>query len=233
MFKATVTTIICFLIALVGAQTFDEETSSIILLQMKAVQREIGVTEAQRVAMNKFADAHRSRLNQYYQQLQARKNGSNPDEGKLIGMFAELKNAVLKQLTPAQLKRLREVSLQALDFGALADHAVGQRVGLSNAQQERIRSLMDSGLKEANQVRENAMMKATAELRNSKPKSDAERRKVYDEANRRAEAAAETVAPQVGLIRADTKKKILAILTPKQKAAWQALLGKPFHLPKP
>ena len=202
--------------------SFDEKMSSVILLQSKVVQKELGVTTQQRAAMNKFADAHRLKLNAYYQQIQsgqgksAQISISAKDEQQLQVMFNTMKRGVLAQLSAAQLKRLREISLQTLDFTALGDQSVDSRIGLSGAQRTKVQAAITAGLKQANGVRNNAIANATKGVTSQ------------DEANRRAEAASDQTSPQVIQIRNGTKAKVMSLLTAQQRAKWQALLGKPF-----
>jgi len=199
--------------------SFDEEMSSVILLQSKVVQKELGVTTAQRAAMNKYADAHRAKLKVLYSRLQAnhQQNINQKDQQELRSMFNTMKRGVFAQLTAAQLKRLREISLQTLDFTALGDPIVAARVGLSASQSSKIRSVINSGIKQANVVQNNAVATATKGAT------------TQDQANQLAESAANQVSPQVVSIRNDTKQKVMALLTAQQRSRWQGLLGRPFH----
>jgi len=216
--------------ALVSAQNnFDYTVSSVILLQSKPVQKEIGVTEQQLSAMNKFADSHRAKLKVYYLSLQKSKSKNKPSETRLLTMFNELKKGVLGQLNASQLKRLREISLQELGFSALGDAAVGTRIGLSSSQQRKVQAVLNTGITSANRVQMRAINDATGDLQTVKPKNATEQEKLRDEATRRAEAAAERVSPQVSSIRESTRHQIMTLLTPKQRLAWAELQGKPFH----
>jgi hypothetical protein len=238
MFKVILRLVLGLLgvVAAVGAfaDTFDQEIASIILLQLKPVQKELGVTAQQRDAMNKFADAHRAKLTVYYNQLKKEQSaGQKPSmsQDKLVGLFNELKQGVLSELSEAQIKRLREISLQALDFTALADKAVADRIGLTGAQQKKVRTVISSGVALANKTRNTAINQATASLMKSAPKTDTEKKALYAEADRKAEAASQKVNPQLLQIRTQTRAEVMSMLTPSQKAKWQALLGRPYHLP--
>lgn len=218
-------------LALTGAlarqrDPFDEKMASIILLQSKVVQRELGITEHQRAAMNKYADAHRMKLNAYYQQVQG-KGSVSVDDSKLRSMFETLKKGVLAQLSASQVKRLREISVQTLDFTGLADPLIAQRIGLSSAQTQKVQHIVAAGMADANAVRERAVEGAIKPLQSRKPKTADDQQRLQAEADRRAEAAVEQVTPQILLIKSDTKKKTLAVLTAQQKARWHALMGTP------
>jgi hypothetical protein len=208
------------------AESFDAKVASVILLQLKPVQKEIGLSEAQRTAMNKYADAHRAKLKAYYEQL----GNTKPSEQKLLGFFAVMKAGVISQLSATQLKRLREISLQALDFTALADQAVANEVGLSASEESSLKSVVAEGVGKANDIRNKAIGKATSDIVKQRPKTDKERQTLEDEYNRRAEAATDQVAPQLNTIRDSTRRKVMAILTSSQRAKWESLLGKRFNM---
>jgi len=210
-----------------AAENFDSEVASIILLQIKAVQKELGVTELQRAAMNKFADAHRARLGDYYKKVE--KAGGTPDEQKLLVMFREMKKGVLSQMSPAQIKRLREISLQTLDFVALSDKTVGAKVGLSPSQLAQIGDIVKLAEERADGIRDDAVKKATDGQHHSSPKSKQEYDSMIKDRSQRVNAAIKSILPQVESIRAESKKQVMDILTPDQKAKWQALLGSPFR----
>jgi len=214
-------------VSVFAQDNFDYQLSSVEVLTQKSVQKELGVSEQQRAAMNKFADAHRAKLKAYYTKVQ--KAGGTVDSAKLTGYYQDLRKGVLKQLSASQLKRLREISLQRFGFSALGDPAVGQKVGLSPSEQKKMQAILTKGLNGAKQVQVNAINKATAKLEKVKPKSAAEQAKLQDDATKLAESAMQEVSPQVDRITADTRQKAMGLLTPQQKANWQALLGKPFR----
>lgn len=223
----------CLSLAAIGsADDFDFHVGSLVLLQVKEVQKELGVTEAQRGKLNKHAEAHRNLLKTYGdtldKQAAATKQEVKPDERKLEVFFNDLKKKVFAELKPTQIKRLREISLQQLGFSALNDALVAKRVGLSEAQIERVRKSFDLGFNEAADVEREAVNKAVKPYQDKKPKTDAEAEKLYNEMQTKAEAARKTVAPRVEKIRAFTRDKIMNILTPQQRQAFQALMGKPF-----
>jgi hypothetical protein len=217
----------CFAAVGAFADSFDAKVASVILLQLKPVQKEIGLTEGQRTAMNKFADAHRAKLKAYYDQLG---NSGQPNEQKLLTFFEAMKAGVLSQLTPPQLKRLREISLQALDFTALADHVVADEVGLSASQQVKVKQVVTVGVTRANDIRNTAVNKATGDLVKQKPKTEKEQQALSDEYNRRAEAATDRVSSQLNQIRESTRQQVMALLTSTEHAKWEMLLGKRFSM---
>lgn len=216
---------------------FDFKMASVIILQSKEVQKELGVTEAQRTQMNKHADKHRGELVAYQKQLEANQKDKNKpldvDPTKMDGMFVNLKKGVFGQLKPAQLKRLCEISLQQLGLVALIDETVATRVGLTAAEQKRVKSTYEAGIKEADDIARSGQAQLEIQLNELRkkypnPKTDAEKQKVMAEAQKKAEAIEKRIDPQIESVRKVTLTKMLSLLTAKQRANWTALLGKPF-----
>lgn len=217
-----------------AADDFDYHIASVVLLQLKEVQTELKITEAQRAKMNKHAETHRGKLTDYSKQLdqrsEAAKKQVGPDEAKLSAMFDELKKKVLAELSAAQIKRLREISLQQVGFAALNDSLVATKVGLNKDQLERIRRTFESGFREAEELERGAVQKAIGPYKDRKPKDGAEEKKLYEEVQKKADQARDSVSARVDKIREFTKSKIMGILTPQQKQAFTALQGKPFKV---
>lgn len=230
----------CLLTATFGLaqhDPFDFQMASVILLQNKAVQKELKVTEAQRATMNKAADKHRSAMTAYQKQLEAKQKDKtkplNVDASRVDGMFVELKKGVFATLSKVQLKRLREISLQQLGIVALTDPTVATRVGLSKAEQSKFTSVYEAGLKEADSIAQSGQAQLEVQLRELRkkypnPKTDAEKKKVMDEAQKKAATIEKRIDPQIEKVRQATFKKLESMLSAKQKSAWKALLGKTF-----
>src|SRR4051812_29884919 len=110
-----------------GMDQFDLHVSSLRILQDRSVQAELGVTTAQRAKMDKFADGYNSDLNAYLAELKKQNKADEqlPDETMSM-MLARLKQSVMAVLTPSQLKRLREISLQAYGLNGLMDDTVAK-----------------------------------------------------------------------------------------------------------
>jgi hypothetical protein len=217
-----------FLAVAAVADNFDEAIASVIVLQIKAVQMDIGVTVQQRASMNKFADAHRAKLTEYYKQLES--THGKMDEQKIENMFWEMKRQVLSQLSSSQIKRLREISLQVMDFTALADKVVGQKIGLSASQQAKVQTIVKTAEDKANGLAGSAVDKATAGFKDKKPGSQQEADTLAKEMNQRANAAGESIRPQINRIRAAARRDVMAVLTEGQRATWKELLGSPIKL---
>lgn len=219
---------LCFalLLSAIGrTDDFDRHVADIVILQLKPVQREIGLTEAQRAKMNDAADQHRAELSQYEEELERSKG--KPKSARLIKYYDELKGKVLNQLTPAQVKRLGQISLQHAGVLALGDQVVATRIGLSSAQLAAVRKAIVSDQKTIARVEKETAGPILAKYKDRKPQSAQEaqelRKKVHDE----VQAA---VGPKLEMIVAADSANIMKGLSPAQRKAFRDLQGKRFEI---
>jgi hypothetical protein len=217
---------------LASADQFDRHVADITLLQVKEVQTELKITETQRKKMNGFADAHRSKLTSYETKLKAdaqkAKKQVQPDEKILAGYFGSLKNSVISSLSDAQIKRLRELTLQRSGLTGILDQQVATKVGVNAASLKKLRDLYAAGAKEAASIEEAALKKVLSPYQNRKPKDEAEAKKLRAEVEKKMAAEAKVIQPRIAKVQQSTRDKMLATLTAKQKSTYQALQGKPF-----
>lgn len=216
--------------ASVMADDFDRKIAGMPLLQDKKVQTELKITEVQRKKMNAHADAFNKKSQAYQKELEAqqKKTGKpvQPDPKRIDALMATLKANVLKELSAVQLRRLRELSLQAVGVTALGDDLVAARIGLTGAQKTQVRKVVKEGLDAANKLIGQADANARKGIK--EPKTEAEFKKAEATYNTRMEAEQKKIQPQLTKIRDATIKKALAILNAKQNEAWKALQGKPY-----
>jgi hypothetical protein len=212
------------------ADAFDNQIASVQLLQTKAVQKELAISEAQRSKMNVFAQEFNKQAEAYRNELNKKSNNGKiqvtPDRNREIAMLNQLKTKVLGTLSAGQVKRLREISLQAVGVTALGDDAVAQKIGLSETQKKQIRDLVGKGLTGANKLIQDANQRAMKGI--AQPKNEAEAKKAQELFQKRSVAEQQKIKGQVEKIRSTTITGVMAILNAKQKSTWNTLLGKPF-----
>lgn len=219
------------------AQTaFDRYVADIRILQDQRIQKELGITAAQKSRMNKAADAHRSELQKIdaafrkeAEAAQKAKKPWRPDMTRLNPANARLKAAVLKELTAKQIVRLRELSLQVAGPSALMDSQVAKQTGLSDAQVKRLRDTFTAGARQAQQLERSTAEPIFKPYQNRKPKDEAEAKKWQQEINTKLQAAMKRVRPQMERIQRETRTKMEAILTAAQRSKFKSLQGKPFN----
>lgn len=207
------------------ADAFDKQVASITLLQNRKIQDDMKITEAQRQKMNQNA----APFNKTVQDLSKKANGKPPteaDQKKIYEALAKMKTAIMSSLTDAQAKRLREISLQAIGVGALGDDTVAKRLGISDNVKAKIRAELTAGLQKAGKVQQDVLAKAQEGIK--EPKTEAEKKKAQETFNARLKQYEPEATKKINAIRAESEKKVLAMLSAQQRATWKALLGKPF-----
>lgn len=210
---------------------FDLHVASLRVLESRAVQKEIGISTAQRGMMDNFANKYNADLKKYVEGL--RKSGKDPSTLKgpdagMLKLLATLKRNVMGVLSAGQLKRLREISLQVFGLNGLLDDVVATKVGLSKEQLAKMRTTFEAGSKKANDMIAGAIVPVNNQFKNAKPKTDAEKKQTLTAYEGKRKEALDKIKGPVDQIRKDTRGKILAILTPTQKSTYLALQGKAF-----
>ncbi len=214
-----------------GRDAFDLHAASFQLLTLDSVKKELGVTQAQRAKMNKHADAHSAVVDRL---IKAQKDSKDPRKSaeKLApqaqASMKRLNDLVLGELSAAQLKRLREISLQQVGPSALGDTVVAKKVGMTDAQVKQLRKVYETAAEQAAKIQKSAMDKVFAGMPKERPKDPKKAKEVYDEGMRRAKVEGDRVKPILTQIAKGADTKALAVLTAAQRQAWTALQGKPF-----
>lgn len=206
---------------------FDKRAADVGLLQAKQIQSEVGITAAQRTKMNAAADRHRKNLQDYEKTLKAL-GSSTPDKQRLLGYFETLKNDVFAALTPAQIRRLRELTLQRLGLVALTDPQVAKKAGLSDAQVTKLKNAFQAGRTKFVTLQQSTAKPILAPYAGRKPKTQAEATALRTEIEGKLKVASNRVKPRLVAIGKETDAAMMAVLTPAQKSAWAALKGRPF-----
>jgi len=200
-----------------GLDMFDAHCADIMVLQTKKIQTELGVTKSQRQKMNVFAKKYDAKANALKKELKASGKRSDP---RLLEYYDDLKIGVLGELTADQVRRLREISLQKFGLIALCDPVVGKKLGLSDDQQKKLRSTYDEGKMKF----DSTLARVYEPYQNRVPKDKAEAEAIRVELKGKLSIAKFPLLS----IRDDYDKRMRAILTSNQKAAYAALLGKPY-----
>lgn len=223
-----------------AVDSFDYHCANIALLQDrgdglgKVIQKEIGITEAQRKKMNDVASAYRAKLEAYQKQLK----GSRPDLNVLNQRMAELKRGIVGLMTPAQIKRLRELNLQAAGLIGLLDKVVATKIGMTDAQYKQFYKTYVDGKTSAESIVKATMVpidqkyqKLALAYKGQEKQHEADLKKLHDQYMGEANAAERQIQPRIKAITDGTQQKMTAMITAKQKAAWIALQGKRFVPP--
>ncbi len=212
---------------------FDFYASNVVILQAKNIQKEIGLTEAQRKTMNDIANVDRPKRAAVLQELQkeaeaAQKAGKQyqPDYARIRPLDEALKKNVLGVLKPEQLKRLRELTVQQAGMTALLDERVAKEAGVPSATVAKLRTVFASGAQRAEEAKRKVQKKIFDIYSKKKPKNDAEGKQLQQEALAKY---GKEVSPLLASIQSDVRTKLSALLTAAQKEGLKRLEGRMLH----
>lgn len=207
---------------------FDLEVSNVLILQVRSIQKEVGMTEAQRSKLNVYATSFNASKDAFLKSEKARseKEGKNfkPNETKLRQMFASFRGQVLTQLSAKQIKRLSELTLQEVGMAAMLDANVARKLALSPSQSAKLEAAYQEGIKKSAAVEQQAV----APIRKDFQGKDPNDKKTRDQFNQRMSSAEKESRPKLEKIKEETRAKFRAILSAQQQAQWKALQGTPF-----
>lgn len=215
--------------AALAADEFDFYFADISILQDKKVQAELKITETQRTNMNK----HAAWLNTQSQAIDTQVKGGKltpENANKQMGVhLGTLKKKICDELSAAQLKRLREITLQRDGLLPLMDLKMGERIGLTKAQTQKLRDSYIANDKKAKDIQTAAYKPIFDKYAAMKPKDKAEEQKLIDQRNKELEAAQKKIQPQLEALGKSYGTMVDTTLSKEQKDAFAALKGKPFE----
>lgn len=211
---------------------FDYEVSNIGLMQAKEVQKDMGISEAQRAKLNKHADwlnAQNKKLNSMAEKFAAKKK-QPPAVLQLesIQILKEMKRRVMGELSKQQVVRLRELTIQQAGYLALMDPSVAQKIGLNESKVGQIRSHFEQNNKDLNEAQKAAFDPLAKKYQNADPKAIESDPKKKAEYEKDVQAAQAKVGPKMEALQKDWNSFVEKLLTSQQLSAFKALQGKTF-----
>lgn len=231
----TILTLICTSVLAFAADDFDTKVANIDVLRDKNVQAELGITEGQRKSMNVFADkfttANREKVAEY-QKAKKKPDQAFADFG--MKQYVSLRTNVLKILSPGQIKRLRELTLQAAGPRALLDKTVSDKVGIPTAEYTKFRATIAEGDQKIAKIKKAVAEKIEKKYKDQKqPKTQKETDALRAKFNKDLEAEMKSREAEMKAVLIASEKKTGAIITKKYLDTLKALMGKPFVVKKP
>ena len=187
------------------------------LLQSETVQKDLQLTPEQ---IDKLKEVRKTAFRGLGERRRRPEDLSDEQRKELRkkaeAQAAETKKKIEAILTPKQMERLKEIRLQWVGLGALADPDVRKALNLTDEQKEKIKKLR------------NELLDKATDLRKDVRKADRDERQ-----KKMAEAR-----DKVQKLRKKTLDDILALLTTEQRAQFDKMLGKklelkPSELPPP
>lgn len=222
------------LVALAGTCTafcqpsWDREVADFTLLTLEPVKKELNLTAAQRAKMNAHAQSYNVLGKKIEAKLAKNQKISDAEQKQLAKAREDLRQKVLNELTPTQLVRLRQITLQQAGLVALGSEEVVRKLGISAPVAKKLRDTINAGLEQSSKILQDVRDRLHKEFAAKQPKTDAERKKVEAQFNKRLDEEMTKAKPKVSKVAEDTERKALALLTATQRSGWATLLGKPF-----
>lgn len=217
------------------ADEFDMKVANIDVLRDKVVQKELGVTTGQLKTLNKHAQdfeaAGKKKIEEYQK---AKKQPDAAFQTFSEALVKKLRGQVLGTLSPGQIKRLRELTLQLAGPRALLDQAVALKCGMTTKEHSALTAAVREGDRAVAKIKQEVGLAVREKHKSdAKPKdgkaADALQKKIFEELNagmKKRESEVKAI-----LLKADTKTKSIVKKTHLDKL--QALMGKIFTPPKP
>ncbi|MBS1702007.1 MAG: hypothetical protein JST12_10130 [Armatimonadetes bacterium] len=225
---------LCLSMAALAADSFDLQVANIELLQDKNIQKEVKITTAQHSKLESLAQAYNNKTKAKVEEYQKAKKGIDGDFQRfMLQQHDELRTNVLKELSAAQLKRLREITLQAVGPRALLDKAVAKKVGMSDAEFTKFRAAIVEGDQKIAKIKKQVSDKIRPKYANvQKPKTKEEAEKLQASLNKDLESEMHKHDAEMKTIIAESEKKTAAIVKKEYLQRLKALMGTPFLPPK-
>ena len=214
---------------------FDYKVSNIDVLRDKGVQAEIGITEGQRSRMNVFAEQYSKASQAKVAEYQKAKKKPDQALSKFsFDLYVTLRTNVLKILSPGQIKRLRELTLQAAGPRALLDKAVSERVGIPSAEYTAFCAAIRDGDQKVAAIKQKVSEKVRLRYKNQKPpKTQKESEDLQKKLNADLSAEMKLHDSELRSVITASETKTGKIITKKYLDALKALMGKAFVSKKP
>jgi transcription termination factor NusB len=229
---ATLLTAVLAVLAWAAADPFDVYVSNIEILQSKAVQADLKISDAQRAALNKHADWYNGQTKKVVEPLQAAKaTDSQRQQGatKIAGFQEQLKGRIIKELSNWQVKRLGQISLQQAGIVALLDQRVAKKVGLTDGQLTKLRNGWESSGKRVADAERKAKQPIFDKYKKKSPKDDKEAKELGDAYAKEMQAADKSLEPVLAKAKKEFETLVDTTLTAGQKKAWGDLKGPQFR----
>jgi hypothetical protein len=212
------------------------------LLSKPAVQDELQLTNKQKSKLQEVTAAWNQQRQERLETIRNSLSGGITDpemiRTRILAIREEGDTAIAKILTRSQCIRLEQIALQQEGLWALTRPEIAQRLNMSPEQQELIQEIMVQLRQEMLQQAESDLSQMSGESsENVRPDHEATQAKEQTPEPKsqmvKMQKAEDRLRQQVARGRQQASQEIGKILSRKQKAAFNRMLGKPFDITKP
>lgn len=210
---------------------FDQKVANFQLLTQKPIQTELKITEAQRKKMNTFGQSFEKESKSLVDSYQKAKKQMDAEfQKKSFANLTKLRNSVLGVLSDAQLKRLREITIQVAGKVAVLDVNVAEKLGISKSQRETVSKLYTEAQQKLQAIQTEAIKALEPKYREKEKsaKTDKDRQALQAAFQKELQAELKKREPRAVAIQKDYDGKMSKQISKAQWAKLDALKGKPF-----
>ena len=199
-----------------------------IMAGAKSVQRELRLEPEQQVRLEALYKLYVLGQQKVYRAWETDTAPANAPkfEKQLDELGDTLSADVLKVLSIPQRKRVREIALQQVGLPALVQTGVAADLKLTQAQKSQLQALFRAFDKRSEDFDALAAQRLQAIPKPKDPSGMPE----YERKRLEAVKAMRPEEESLERARREMEAKALAVLSQEQRAAWTALLGKPFQM---
>ena len=217
--------------AALAKDEFDMKVSNVEILRDRAIQDELGITEGQRKTLNGFADKFNAANNAKIAEYQkAKKQPDMAFQKYTFDQYVKMRASVLGALSDGQLKRLREVTIQAAGPRAIMDKNVATKVGLTDKDYNFIRTTIISSDQKIAKIKNDvgAIIRKKYE-KTAKPKTKEEAEKLNKKVQADITAEMKKREPEFKALVKASDEKVKTVVKQSHLDKLKALCGKPFQ----
>lgn len=220
-------------LAAFAADDFDFKIANIDVLRDKNVQKDVGISDAQRAKMNTYASSYETTMKNKVAEYQKAKK--TPDQAfATFGQtqMTSLRTNVLNVLSASQLTRLREITLQAAGPRALMDKIVATKCGMSATEYNSLISAIRTGDQKISTIKSQVAAKVREKYKNEKkPTNQKEMDALNARVNKDLNAEMKKHEAEMKQIITTSEQKTNSIVKQSYKDALKKLCGRPFTPP--
>lgn len=217
-----------------AADAFDFEVANVQILTDRAVQKDMGISDKQRNTLNDYASAMTKATNEKIAEYQ--KANKQPDAAfQKFGMdqFVAFRKKCLSVLSAAQLKRLREITIQSAGVRALLDKTVATKCGLVDPTYTSFYKAVQDGDRKVGKIKAEVGEVIKKKYGASKPKDQKESDALQAKINKDLSAEMKKRDPEMKKVILENEANIKKYVKKEHFDKLKALMGKVFVPPQP